>query len=46
MDRRRAAVGAVRVEHAGDPTGRHQPSGTARPEATAETSEGNGDLPR
>lgn len=46
MDRRWATVGAVRIEHARDPSGRHQPPRATRPEAAAETSEGNGYLPR
>lgn len=46
MDGRRAAVGAVRIEHARDAPGRHQSPRTARPKAAAETSEGNGYLPR
>lgn len=46
MDRRRATVGAVRIEHASNTPGRHQSPRTARPETAAETSEGNGYLSR
>lgn len=45
MDRRWSALGAVCVEHAGNPAGRHKFAGTAGSETATETSEGNRHLP-
>jgi hypothetical protein len=46
VDRGRAAVGAVRFEHARDASGCHQPAGGAGPQAAATAGKGDGHLPR